>query len=421
MGGRLDQRRRIGWIALSGVILLVLITGWGFRETSKPSFCSSCHIIEPYAASWKTSDHAAKGVSCVDCHFEPGVVGYTKGKIYSFMKLTQFAAGQTEKKPEAARLVIRSACLQCHEYIRNPQDPRYPQNIVVQGIKFPHDFHLNRANLSCSDCHSGLVHGAKLVGEEKPQAAADPVFCSKCHTGDIAPILFGEIKPAGREHPGAPKIDVAVWRNSHWRLANQSAEIDGVKYDQIQPQTCRACHQDPTVAKGCKSCHFARIPEFSASPRAEKVSFVPVALFVFLFVLFMTAVFLKGRSKERFFSRAVLRVFAVLIVISDAVVVYFIVSDVLTQKTGQHEIGPTTVWTSYLLLSISALAFLVFEGSLMPSRLVNTKLPKQDESDYIIPKPIRRMGIGHDHELGEQHQAPSSSPDTPPTPPEDRP
>ena len=55
-----------------------------------------------------------------------------------------------------------------------------------------------------------------------------------CHTGDIAPILFAPIAPAGREHPGAPKLDVNVWRNIHWRMANGPAVIDGVPYDKIE-------------------------------------------------------------------------------------------------------------------------------------------------------------------------------------------
>jgi nitrate/TMAO reductase-like tetraheme cytochrome c subunit len=419
-GERVGLSRRIAWIALSGLVLLVLVTAWGFRETSKPSFCSSCHIIEPYAQTWQASSHAAKGVTCTDCHFEPGAVGYTKGKFYSFIKLTQFAAGQTLKKPEAAKLVLLAACLQCHEYVRNPADPRYPKNIVVQGITFPHDFHLNTANLTCDDCHSGVVHGAALVGAEKPQAAADPAFCNKCHTGDIAPILFLPIKAAGRVHPGAPKIDVAVWRNNHWRVAKQAASIDGVAYDKIQPETCAACHQDPTVAKACKGCHFARVPEFAASPAAERASFVPMVLFFYLFGLFMVAVFLRGRDKERFFSSRALRAIAILVLISDVYIVYLIVSDVLVQKTGQHEIGPTTVWISYLLLSIALVAFLLFEAGLLPHPLRPVRLPKTKDDTFLVPKPIRRLGVRRPDETSEKTGGATPPGDvTPPTPPED--
>lgn len=370
--------------------MLLAVTVFGFRETSKPSFCSSCHLIEPFEASWETSSHAAQDVTCTECHFEPGAIGYTKGKIYSLIKLTQFAAGETDRKPEAHKLVLAAACLQCHEYVRDPEDPRYPKDIVVGDIAFPHDFHLNTANLSCADCHSGIVHG-ELVGEERAQAAADPEFCSSCHTGDTAPILFGEIAPVGREHPGAPKVDVAIWRNIHWRVTAEAATIGGVQYDQIERETCLACHQEPTRARACKACHFSRVPEFSASPQAERASFMPVALFALLFLLFLVAVFLKQREKERFFSSSGLRAVALVVLATDAYVVVRIIGDVLSETTGRHEITATTVWVSYLLLSIALIAFILFEASLLPAPLRTMRLPKQPEDDYLTPRPIRRL------------------------------
>jgi nitrate/TMAO reductase-like tetraheme cytochrome c subunit len=403
-------RKRIAWIAITGLVLLAAVTVLGFRETSKPSFCSSCHMIEPYRASWVGSSHETEGVGCVDCHFEPGAVGYIKGKTYSFIKLTQFAAGTTEKEPEAGKLVLGAACIQCHEYVRSPDDERYPTDIVVEGITFPHAFHVDEANLQCADCHSGVVHGSELVGAEKAQAAADPEFCSSCHTGEFAPILFGEIEPAGREHPGAPKMDVDVWRNTHWRVADGPAVIDGVEYDQIEKDTCLACHQEPTVAKACKSCHAARVPEFTASPQAARASLTPVLLFAFIFALFMAAVFLRRGEKERLFTSIYLRLAAVAVIITDAYVVFLIVRDVLLEESGHHEIGPTTVWVSYLLLSIALVGFLLFEAGLLPMPLRKTSLPGQDEDAYLVPKPIRRMKSRSVEPQGPEGSAPETHP-----------
>ncbi len=371
--------------------LLLLVTMLGFNETSKPRFCSSCHLIEPFKITWDSSTHAAADVTCVECHFEPGAIGYIKGKTYSFIKLTQFAAGATEIKPEAHKLVVGAGCVHCHEYVREPDDPRYPTGIVVEDVQFPHAFHVNSANLQCADCHSGVAHGSELVGEEKPQAAADPAFCRSCHTGEFAPILFAAIEPVGREHPGAPKVDVNVWRNVHWRAADGPAVIDGVLYDKIEPETCLACHDEPSVAKVCKSCHFARVPEFSASPAAARAGLLPVGLFAFLFALFMVAVFLRHGEKARFFSSFWLRGVAVLVLLSDVFVVYLIVSDVITEQTGRHEMGPTTVWVSYLFLSVALIGFLLFEAGLLPSPLKTVKLPREREEEFLVPKPIRRL------------------------------
>ena len=381
----MDLSRRIVWIALSGLVLLVLVTALGFRETSKPSFCSSCHVIKPFTETWQASSHAAKGVTCTDCHFEPGAIGYTKGKFYSLLKLTQFAAGQTEKKPEAAKLVLRSACLQCHEYVRDPADPRYPKDIVVQGVTFPHDFHLNKANLTCADCHSGVVHGAALVGADKPQAAADPAFCNKCHTGDIAPILFLPIEPAGREHPGAPKLDVNVWRNIHWRMATGPAVIDGVPYDKIERQTCLACHQDPTVAKACKGCHSARVPEFRVSAAAQRASGIPMAIFSVLVVLLLLTVFLKATKKTALFRSRWMMALVGLVAISDVVVVYLIIRDTLVKESGSVEIGPTTVWITYLLVSIAIVLLVIYEAVIRPGRERLVLLPVTPEEEVFVP------------------------------------
>ena len=380
------MRKRIAWIALSGLVLLAVVTVFGFRETSKPSFCSSCHLIEPYKTSWDSSTHAAAGVGCVDCHFEPGVVGYTKGKIYSFIKLTQFAAGTTDKKPEAGKLVLSAACIQCHESVRNPNDPNYPANIVVEGITFPHQFHVDEANLFCSDCHSGVVHGSKLVGEEKPQAAADPQFCNSCHTGDFAPILFMPIEPAGREHPGAPKIDVNVWRNIHWRMADAPAVIDGVPYDKIEKDTCLACHQEPTVARACKSCHFARVPVFSALHLGGAGQRLPTLLSSpFLFALLMLAVFLRrGEKRPVVLLTVVLRAAAIIVIASPTC--SWSTSSSATpcvKETGHLEIGATTVWVTYLF-SASLMSSCLFEAGLLLARCASSSfLPKTPEEAFL--------------------------------------
>src|SRR5690242_7727803 len=51
-------------------LVLVAMAGW---YTSRPKFCRSCHIMEPYYDSWAVSKH--KDVSCIECHFAPGIGG----------------------------------------------------------------------------------------------------------------------------------------------------------------------------------------------------------------------------------------------------------------------------------------------------------------------------------------------------------
>jgi nitrate/TMAO reductase-like tetraheme cytochrome c subunit len=357
-------------ISILLVAVLVLV-GVGLAYTSSPSFCSSCHLIAPYADAWEGTTHEQADVSCIDCHFEPGAVGYIKGKTYSVIKLTQWLVGQTERAPEAARTVVAGSCRHCHE--------------EVQATFIPHAFHTEEANLQCVECHSGVAHGAELVGVDKPQAAADPEFCGKCHTGDFAPILFGEIEPAGREHPGAPKMDVNVWRNVHWRAADGPAVIDGKPYDKIERETCLACHQDPTVAKACKGCHFARVPEFRLSTAAEQASGLPVAIFAVLFALLMLTVFLRVDDKERLFKSKWIRGLLVVIGLTDVAIVYLIIRDTLLKETGSLEIGATTVWITYLLLSIAIVLLVLYESVILPGRERFVLLPKTPEEEIYVP------------------------------------
>jgi NapC/NirT cytochrome c family, N-terminal region len=361
------------WPIVIGVLVIVLgvVVAMGLQYTSQPSFCASCHGVKPFADSWVDSSHAQKGVTCIDCHFEPGALGYIKGKTYSMIKLAEWALGKTDIKPEATKTVVVGACRHCHE---NPQ-----------ATFIPHFYHTDTANLACVECHSAVVHGAKLVGEERPQAKADPAFCGKCHTGDIAPILFGPITPAGREHPGAPKIDVDVWKNIHWRMARGAAVIDGVPYDQIEPLTCAACHKDPTQAKACKSCHSARIPEFRPSTAAQMASILPIAIFGLLFVLLILTVVLTHKDKRTLFTSRWMQAVVGLVALSDVYIVYLIIRDTLVKESGSSEIGPTTVYIAYLLVSIAIVLLLVYESIVLPGRPRVILLPKTDEEEIYVP------------------------------------
>ncbi len=367
-----------GLLIIQGVLLVALIAGGAYflDYTSQPSFCSSCHPVEPFAQTWEGSTHAKADVTCVECHFEPGAVGYVKGKIYSVMKLVQWAAGRTEIEPEATRTVVGGACRQCHEQ---------------ESVSFiPHNFHVEQANLACTECHSAVVHGAELVGEDRPHAAADAAFCNNCHTGDIAPILFGEIEEAGREHPGVPKIDVNVWRNIHWRVAERPAVIDGFPYQQIERDTCLACHDEPTQSRVCRSCHAARVPEFRTSTAAQRASGLPLGILAVMGIFLVATVVLRPVNKARVFGSRWMQVVSVALAASDVFILYLIVRDTLIKETGSLEIGPTTVWITYLLVSAAIILLVLYEGVVKPGSLRLLLLPKTEEDEIYVPDPRKR-------------------------------
>lgn len=380
--------------AILTVALLVLFVGlggltfWGVQKTSTPEFCASCHIITPFVDTWKTSYMGGqRGVTCVDCHFEPGVLGYARGKIYSLIKLTEYGSHTYDRPPASADLLTNSSCLQCHGSDPNPKypdghnvidssAPTYPKIAVTDQynpdntIMFPHDFHVNVAQLKCADCHSGVVHnsgGVELI-KDKPQAAAKPEFCSSCHSGDIAPVLFGTVKLSGREHPGAPHIDTALWRNNHWRLAHGPGQINGVPYDQIEPQTCNACHQDPTVAKVCKSCHFPTEPTFTPTSEAQSASAEPLGMFGLVIGVFLVTLVPYPKVKKFIFEGWIAVILAGIVLVTDGYAMYKVIAQVLDTTSGSRSIGPVTLWIAYLMASASLLTFLFHQGVLKPRR-----------------------------------------------------
>ena len=120
-------------------------------------------------------------------------------------RLTQFAAGQTEKKPEAAKLVhpARPACSATStSATRTTRATR--RTSWSQGITFPHDFHLNTANLSCADCHSGVVHGSQLSWAPRSRRPRPTRRSATAATRAISPRSSSlPIEPVGPRAPGS--------------------------------------------------------------------------------------------------------------------------------------------------------------------------------------------------------------------------
>ena len=140
--------------------------------TENPAFCGkNCHIMRPYYDSWSTSSH--NDVRCVECHYEPGLIGHIKGKING---LTQFLSYETTTDEYSGQMyakVMDDNCLVCHE------KRIFSSNVSYQGINFSHSNHLleprRGITLTCTSCHSMLV-----IGMKEHQSVTDP-SCTQCH------------------------------------------------------------------------------------------------------------------------------------------------------------------------------------------------------------------------------------------------
>ncbi|MBI3096724.1 MAG: NapC/NirT family cytochrome c [Planctomycetes bacterium] len=232
-----------------GVIALAVLAAW----STSPSFCRSCHIMEPYYQAWANSKH--KEVSCVECHYPPGSPQTILWKKFQALsQVAKFVTRTYSSKPYAE--VEDASCLRsgCHA-------ARLLRGRVVseKGVLFDHTPHLVVGKHievtwdTCFLCHlkkPAIAAGAATSASAPSHGGADAaepgdphrVACLDCHLLPDEPIRAGNITYNHKEF----------------------LHLHGV--------ACRACHLEVTqgngevVADRCVTCHnqpekLARIGE----------------------------------------------------------------------------------------------------------------------------------------------------------------
>lgn len=163
----LAHLRKFFWqtMALLGVCLLLAGAGGGATAwyTSRPQFCNSCHIMEPYYRSWEESSH--NQVSCIKCHFPPGLGEKVRGKALGLVQLIKYVTQTQGPRPSAE--IPDESCLRsgCHE------TRLLSGRVDYEGIAFDHAKHLLQHDgygprgmeLRCTSCHSQIVQGEHMT------------------------------------------------------------------------------------------------------------------------------------------------------------------------------------------------------------------------------------------------------------------
>ena len=229
------------YLIIGLLILGVSCFGGLVVYSTAPSFCRSCHIMEPYYDAWVNSKH--KNVACVECHYPPGAPQTLLWK--KFQALSQVAKYVTRtysSKPFAE--VEDASCLRdgCHA-------TRLLQGKLVSksGINFDHKPHLEGVRrgrqLRCVSCHSQLVVGKHI------EVTYDT--CYLCHLKD---------QIQGRE------ITALGGCLGCHRLPDKEFKVGNITYNHknflgSHQVDCQSCHQDVVQGKGgaskekCMSCH----------------------------------------------------------------------------------------------------------------------------------------------------------------------
>ncbi|WP_022851015.1 cytochrome c3 family protein [Limisalsivibrio acetivorans] len=256
--------------------------------TSTAKFCRTCHPEEHVGVlgeyyTWDKNIHSKVDVSCLDCHGEPGVMGYlyahvvagTKSLVYEV-----FASEETKiemlthaaSDPHAAEHAAPDeTCLFCHtdkynekfrrenimsigahfRHIDEVYNPDYRESYgmpdilsdgVTGGVEPNHKVHTEDAGLVCAECHLGVAHGGELYNRPEMDT------CFECHDEVRAEY---ETIPANE--------DCAACHTMNEEVQNGTL-VEGVEelpwY--MASLECGDCHMDaytPPNSDGCINCH----------------------------------------------------------------------------------------------------------------------------------------------------------------------
>ena len=160
------------------IILIVLLIGMTVVTqkildiTENPAFCGkNCHLMRTYYDSWRTSSH--NDVKCVECHYEPGLIGHIKGKLNGLMQFYSYETTVEEYSGNLYAKVMDNNCLLCHE------KRIFSSDISYMGVNFSHSNHLLQQKrgigVTCTSCHSMIV-----IGMKEHRSVSDP-SCDQCH------------------------------------------------------------------------------------------------------------------------------------------------------------------------------------------------------------------------------------------------
>lgn len=207
--------------------------------TTRPSFCSSCHIMKKSYNSWEKSEH--RNVSCLKCHYAPGEEHSIKAKLKGLSQaFSYFATGDTEVRKRTT--IVDASCLSsnCHPYEKF-LDKRIK---FTEKISFVHKTHedetIEGQKLHCNTCH---LHLKKDKHFEVPQEA-----CFLCHfkntsfnKGRSRCLLCHELPVEPIQKHGEKPITHKLLYESKVPCSSCHLEII-VGNGEIKKESCLDCH-----------------------------------------------------------------------------------------------------------------------------------------------------------------------------------
>ena len=225
------------------IIFLLFLISASAEYTSRPAFCPTCHYMETFYQSWRTSAH--NKVDCVECHFEPGMSGTIRGKLNGLVQIVNYVSLSYKKRKPWAEIPDNTCARSgCHE-MQGMQDSLYN----FKGVMFSHKNHLQEQRrgktLKCTSCHSQVVQGSHIEVTE--------ATCFTCHfkKSDDPEHKFDKLSDCNICHSweNKTKEQMASFRYDHTNVVKNKL-------------ACLDCHTNTVTGKGdvskerCFQCHF---------------------------------------------------------------------------------------------------------------------------------------------------------------------
>lgn len=233
------------FLLFTGIYFFIFIIFFAVSAeyTSRPSFCPTCHYMEPFYNSWKSSSH--NNVQCVECHFEPGLQGTIKGKLNGLVQIVSYVSTSYKKRKPWADIPDNTcARSDCHAK-QSIQDTTYE----TKGILFNHKHHLSELRrgkkLKCTSCHGQIVQGSHM------QVTYETCFNCHFHKSDDPEHKYDKLAACKTCHDldNKSKEQLAAMRYNHNTIVESKIE-------------CLSCHTNVIKGKGevgkerCFQCHF---------------------------------------------------------------------------------------------------------------------------------------------------------------------
>ena len=255
----IDWKKWLSWKTLFSVpsIIVLSLAGLGgvvhYSET--PSFCRSCHIMEPYYKAWNDSKH--KNVKCVECHYPPAQPKTLLWKKFqAFSQVAKYVTRTYSSKPFAE--VDDSSCLRsgCHSTRLLEGKIR-----TKGGINFDHRPHLTEVRrgrkLRCTSCHGQVMVGNHIEvtydtcylchfkGRGEGRELKPLGGCQACHDTPKETIALAGMKFNHKEYVTNRKLDC---QSCHVNLVHGQGSV--------REDRCFTCHNEAEKIARFKEVEF---------------------------------------------------------------------------------------------------------------------------------------------------------------------